>query len=77
MPVITFKVSDDEAREIRARAAKALSVSDYLRKSALGSESKASKVIRRRHPISGLPYNASAGRSVSDAEIRTALADFP
>ncbi len=79
MPVLTFKVSAAEARTIRAKARseKAASVSAYLRKVALGGEPMAALVERRRHPVSGLPYNAARGRVVSEAELNAALADFP
>ncbi len=79
MPVLTFKVTATEARTIRAkaRAAKAKSVSSFLRNSVLGERAPAVRVIRRRHPVSGLPYNAASGRVVTDEEIRAALADFP
>ncbi len=79
MPILTFKVSTAEARTIRARARseKAASVSAYLRKVALGTEAATAPIERRRHPVSGLPYNAATGRSVSAEEIRAALADFP
>lgn len=79
MPVISFKVTAAEARQIRARARaeKAGSVSAYLRKTALGESTAAARVVRRKHPVSGLTYNAAPGRVVSDEEIRAALADFP
>lgn len=80
MPVISFKVDASSARRIRANArAEKTSVSAYLRKVALGeTQDSPAKVIRKKHPISGLPYNAAAtGRVVTDAEIREALADFP
>jgi hypothetical protein len=80
MPVLSFKVDPQSAEQIRAnaRAAKS-SVSAYLRKAALGdNESKPVNVVRRKHPISGLPYNAAvAGRVVTEEEIRAALADYP
>ena len=80
MPVLSFKVDDQSARRIRAsaRAAKT-SVSAYLRKAALGGDDgKPAKIVRRKHPVSGLPFNAAgAGRVVTDGEIRAALADFP
>jgi hypothetical protein len=39
---------------------------------------KPTKVVRRKHPVSGLPYNAAGtGPIVTDEEIRAALADFP
>lgn len=79
MPVLTFKVTDAEARSIRAkaRAAKAESLSAFLRKSVLGEPPARSKIIRRIHPVSGLPYNAAPGPVVTDEEIRAILADFP
>jgi hypothetical protein len=80
MPVLSFKVDAQSAQRIRAnaRAAKS-SVSAYLRKAALGDDGKtAATIVRRKHPLSGLPYNASGtGRRVTDEEIRAALADFP
>lgn len=80
MPVLSFKVDLQSISRIRAnaRAAKS-SVSAYLRKMALGEdERKPAKIVRRKHPVSGLPYNAAAaGRMVSAGEIRAALADFP
>ena len=80
MPVLSFKVDSQSAQRIRAKAREAKSsVSAYLRKAALGlDEVKPARIIRRLHPVSGLPYNASnVGRKVSDEEIRSALADFP
>jgi hypothetical protein len=79
MPTLTFKVTDAEARAIRvkARAAKAKSVSSFLRSAVLGADSGAIPVARRLHPVSGLPYNATPGRKVTAEEISDALADFP
>jgi hypothetical protein len=80
MPVLTFKVSEPEARVIRAKARAArASLSAYLRRAALGhaSDTRAVRVVRRRHPVSGLTYNAASRRGVTDDEIRAALADFP
>ena len=81
MPVLTFKVSEPEARMIRSRARAARSsVSAYLRQAALGRapDNRPVKVVRRRHPVSGLVYNAATPRqTVTDDEIRAALADFP
>jgi hypothetical protein len=80
MPVLSFKVDPQSAQRIRAnaRAAKS-SVSAYLRKAALGNAERTPvKISHRKHPVSGLPYNAANGlRSVTDEEIRSALADFP
>ncbi|MBK8478652.1 MAG: hypothetical protein IPL39_20930 [Opitutaceae bacterium] len=79
MPILTFKVSVAEARTIRAKARgeKAASVSAYLRKVALGGDAGIPQMERRKHPVSGLSYNAAPGRVVSDEEIKAALADFP
>lgn len=79
MPVLTFKVTDGEARIIRARAhsAKAKSLSAFLRKSVLQESPARRKVVTKTHPVSGLPYDASPGPQVTDEEIRAALADFP
>lgn len=79
MPVISFKVTAAEARAIRekVRTTRAKSVSALLRQSVLGDKPGPAKIIRRKHPVSGLSYNAAPGRIVTDAEIRAALADFP
>jgi hypothetical protein len=80
MPVLTFKVTDPEARIIRAKArARRTSLSSYLRHAALDQNPKAKPtgIIRRRHSASGLTFNAKRGRTVTSEEIRAALADFP
>ena len=80
MPVLSFKVDPRSASRIRANARAARSsVSAYLRKAALGEDGmQPAKITRRKHPVSGLPYNATdSGRMVSAGEIRAALADFP
>lgn len=80
MPTLTFKVSEAEARTIRARAAKA-NVSTFLRTSALGAPvaENPRKLAMRKHPVSGLPYDASGAKLpvVTNEEVRTLLADFP
>lgn len=80
MPVLSFKVDPKSAKRIRAnaRAAKS-SISAYLRKAALGEDGmKPARIVRRKHPVSGLSYNAADNdRMVTDDEIRAALADFP
>jgi hypothetical protein len=79
MPILTFKVTAAEARTIRAkaRAAKSKSVSSFLRKSVLGDTPAPHKLVLKKHPVSGLTYDATPGRMVTDEEIRAALADFP
>ena len=56
-----------------------MSLSAYLRRAALEQTGEAgpATIIRRRHPESGLSYNARRGRAVTAEEIRAALADFP
>jgi len=81
MPTLTFKVSPEEARTIRAKARAAKSsVSAFLRSRVL--DAKRAKVRRRvikRHPVSGLLYDATneGGPSVTHEQIKAALADFP
>ena len=80
MPVLSFKVDPETDRKIRAKArAEKTSVSAYLRKVALGEGSVAPvKVLPRKHPQSGLLYNAATSpRRVTAEEIATALRDFP
>jgi hypothetical protein len=80
MSMISFKLTPAEKRLLRARArAESLSVSSYLRRAALGTLGPAGprRRVIRRHPVSGLRYDASPGRPVSAEEIRAALADFP
>jgi hypothetical protein len=80
MPVLTFKVTAPEARIIRAKArAVKTSLSAYLRRAALGQDTatKPARIVRRKHPVSRLTYNAAPCRKVTDEELRAALADFP
>lgn len=81
MPTITFKVSVEEARAIRAKARAAKrSVSSLLRASVLPEKvARRPRLLLKKHPISGLPYNAG-GKDlppVSMDDIKAALADFP
>ena len=77
MPVVTFKVSAQDARRLRQLAkARQTTVSAYLRSVALPPLSAAAMDLQP-HPVSGCLYNAAPGRKVSDAEIRATLANFP
>ena len=78
MPVLTFKVTADEARRIRARAraSKSPSVSDYLRRAALPPPS-ATRRVMVKNPLTGLMVDNTPGPVVSDEMVRHALADFP
>ena len=80
MVAITFKVTPEEARAIRAaaRAAK-LTLSSHIRAALFKKVARRPRIEMKRHPISGLPYNAAGSklREVSLEEIKAALADFP
>jgi hypothetical protein len=79
MPVISLKVSAADARRIRALArARRTTVSAYLRGQALPPPAATDRRISlRKHPASGLSYDASPRPAVTDDDIRAALADFP
>ena len=81
MPTLTFKVSPEEARTIRAKArAEKSSVSAFLRTRVL--DPKPATIRRRivkRHSVSGLLYDATneGGLIVTHEQIKAALANFP
>jgi len=80
MTTITFKVTDDEARMIRARAKKeGISVSEYLRRRASGvmPASRKPRRVRCRHTgamIFGAPENQPP---LTTEAVRELLSDFP
>jgi hypothetical protein len=80
MPTLTFKVSPAEARAIRQRARQEkATLSKFLRERALDAPptTPRRKLIIKKHPVSGLSYNATPGPPVTQAQIDAALADFP
>jgi len=78
MPTITFKVSPAEARTLRASAhAAKTTLSGYLRSQALPAAPPKRRIVLKKHPISGLTYNAAPGPMVTQAQIDAALADYP
>jgi len=80
MPTLTFKVSPEEARAIRSKArAEHATVSAFLRIRALGAPPAPRKIIIKKHPVSGLLYDAGGvgGPLVTREQIKAALADFP
>jgi len=79
MPTLTFKVSPEEARAIRAKArAEKRTLSAFLRTRVLENKpARPRKLVVKKHPESGLRYDATPGRPVTQAEIDACLADFP
>jgi len=80
MVTASFKLTEGQMRQLRRNAhAKRLSLSDYLRAAALPEEKPQSPdVVPKRHPVSGLWYNAAPNQAnPSLEEIQEALADFP
>ncbi len=79
MPTLTFKVSPEEARAIRARAtAEKASVSAFLRRRVLDQKpTQPRQLILKKHPVSGLSFNATPGRPITQEEIDATLAEFP
>lgn len=79
MPTLTFKVSPAEARRIRAKArAEKCTLSAFLRTRVLETNPvRRRKIIIKKHPVSGLRYDATPGQAVTQAEIDACLADFP
>ncbi len=78
MPTLTFKVTPAEARALRASAhAAKTTVSAYIRAHALPAAPAKRRIVLKKHPISGLTYNAAPGPMVTQAQIDAALADYP
>ena len=80
MPTLTFKVSLDEARRIRALAKrKNTTLSEYVRQSTLRGEESAGRVRRVRCQHTGaLIFSPPAGTTPLTTErVREMLADFP
>jgi hypothetical protein len=79
MTTISFKVSEDEACRIRQRARQQnLSVSEYLRRRATGSEDVA-PVVKIRCDITGVEIFAplSGASALTTETVRQMLAEFP
>jgi len=80
MVTASFKLTEGQMRQLRRNAhAKRMSISDYLRAAALPDEKPRSPdVVPKRHPVSGLWYNAAPNQANPTLEeIQEALADFP
>lgn len=77
MPTLTFKVSPEDARVIRAKArAEKSTVSAFLRSRVLDAgPAKARRRVIKRHPVSGLLFDATdeGGPIVTHEQIKAAL----
>jgi len=80
MPTITFKVSTDEARRIRAEARrKKMTLSEYIRRRAL-SDGKSSSHMRRvrcSHTGATIFSSPSGAGPLTTETVREMLSDFP
>jgi len=80
MPTATFRVPEKQARAIRRAARlKHQTISEYMRASVIpAAPARPPKMILKKHPVSGLSYNAAPGQlTPSLSEIKAMLADFP
>jgi hypothetical protein len=80
MPTLSFKAAADEVRRIRSAAkARHLSVSEYLRRSALPPATVRPRLRMRKDPNTGLSHVVlSAGATpLKSGDVRRILADFP
>ncbi|HEY5793274.1 MAG TPA: hypothetical protein VIS74_08245 [Chthoniobacterales bacterium] len=80
MATLSFKVSDEESRTIRAGARKAkLSVSEFLRRRAGAAPAAPAKLERKRCPLTGAIIFAPASElpPLTVEATREMLADFP
>jgi len=80
MPVISFKASEEQARELRRAARlKHKTVSEYLRAAAFpAASSRPPKMILKKHPVSGGWHNAAPGQpDYTLDQLKEMLADFP
>ena len=80
MPTLTFKVTIDEARRIRAEArGKKMSLSEYVRSRALnnGRSSGRMRQVRCEHTGAKIFSSPAATRPLTTETVREMLADFP
>lgn len=78
MTTITFKLPEEEAEDLRAQArSRHLSVSEYIRRTLSAPPQKRKKRVIGRHPVSGAICELTPGKTVTDAEVKAILADFP
>jgi len=78
MPTASFKLSQQQMFRLRRNAhAKRMSISDYLRTSALPEEPKPQKRMIIKSPISGMMVDATPGTRINLQMVKEALADYP
>lgn len=80
MPTLTFKVSDVEARQIRALARQQkLSVSEFLRRQAQPQRARSQEIRRVVCPHTGATIFGPAPSlpALNTESVRAMLADFP
>ena len=80
MKTLTFKVTDDEARAIRALAKReGLSVSEFLRRQAKAVNTPAPEVTTTRCPLTGVTIFAPAPHlpPLTTESVQEMLASFP
>ena len=80
MPTITFKLSDDEARSLRAHARKArLTLSEYLRRKVRGQQKAKRLPLYQKCPVTGakifVPHPGDI--PLTTESVKAMLADFP
>jgi hypothetical protein len=69
MPVISFKVSAEHASHLRRTARmKHKTVSEYLRDTTRPETRLKHRIIIKKHPVSGLSYDASPDAIVATEE---------
>ena len=80
MPTVTFKVSPDEARKLRAAARGArLTVSEFVRKKVRGAEKSKKHPLTKRCPLTGVQifHGTPDMIPLTTETVREMLADFP
>ena len=79
MITASFKITPEQMDALRGYAhKKRMSISDYLRAVVFPKKKTAHpKIIMKRHPVSGLWYNAAPGPTMTTEQVKEMLEDFP
>jgi len=76
MQVLSFKVTDEQAKAVRNLARrKNKTISEYLRASAFPAVSRPTKRINKKHPVSGLIVDVTPGPEITTEQVNAMLAD--